>query len=961
MLSRLAVPIALLLSLWLAAFPEGAEADRLTAQSELALYPLNGPYGAVIALAQHPSHPEQLWAIAAAETPLRPVTALYRSMNGGATWEPAGNDLSWLNLTAMAVTATGELLLGTDDGLYRLQTTDKAWRRVALETAISKPELASWPPQGMTIRQIIPSEANRARLYVIAAENQKDASHWLFRSDDGGQSFERFLIQEFGTGPNSGLGRVLVDPANADRLYAATWGGILISSDGGATWEPGGLDPSLSEGIIAVALAPDQPGRLFAVRAIRDDRGTHLAFDQSQDGGRTWSESTIEGLINALPIDLVALPSGRLILSTDRRVLVRPPDGGAWTVTGGDLGEMGAFQLLADRAEPETLWAATPLGVYRQRKGELGWTAYNQGLPPNGRVQALHSSPQSPNVWLAAMAWIPVPGRGSIMSLTPPGVLRTPDGGRSWQVTSGLNGVRVHHLAEAPQQAGRVYAATYQGVCRSEDGGRSWTQCTLTDRIVQKVQAGPGGKVYAGTYGDGLYLSQDGGETWTQIGFAGSSIASMLLRSDGLYVVVQGSNAGLYRTRDDGANWQMLTWPAEPGVEVARLAGNDLILAAAVTGRGLWLSHDAGLTWTQPREMPRDATFDTIWIDPRAPDRIFAARGDAGLWVSEDDGRTWRLEGETLGDNKILDIAADYGTSDGVIVATQMTGVWASGRGRSRQARPSAVDARIEILWPQGWAPVAQATRANLSLRLFRPDSLEPVPCGWAPPVEVWEARDNEPARRLQQARPRRIGDALMSLWDANDMDVSHAQRPEARLYYLVQVPGVITRTSVWAHAADSRTYLPRPAQPTAVSATMPTGREIDARILIVWPHDAAGRPRPVEEADLVNVRAALYLPGTLTSIPPGPDLTVRLMGALDNGVGRVLGIGQMRLVTGQLSYPVWEFDNVDVSAMHHTRSRWTFWLEVDGYLTHSNLWVHGADSRTYYPIPDQPIVGCRP
>ncbi len=966
MLSRVAVAMGLLLSLWLLVIPKGAGGiqpylpDRSAMRPEPALYPLNGPHGAVIALAQHPSRPEQLWAIAAAETPLRPVTALYRSANGGATWEPAGNDLSWLNFTTLAVTAAGDLLLGTDDGLYRRRTTDLTWRRVPLEMAKSQPEQAPWPPQGMTIRQIILSEADPARLYVVAAENQRYAAHWLFRSDDAGQSFERLLIQELEASPNSGLGWVLVDPADANRLYAATWGGILISADGGTSWEPGGLDPSLSEGVIAIALAPHQPGGLFAARAIRDDRGTHLAFDQSQDGGRTWSESTIEGLINAHPIDLIALPSGRLILSTDRGVLVRPSDGGAWAVTGGDLGEMGAFQLLADRASPEMVWAATPLGVYRQRKGELGWTAYNQGLPPNGRIRALYSSPQSPNTWLAAMAWSPAPARGHIQEIPPPSVIRTADGGRSWQVTAGLNGARVYHFAGASQPAERVYAATQRGVCRSEDGGRSWVQCALTDQIVQRVQVGPEGKVYAGTRGDGLYLSLNGGETWAQIGFGGSAITDMWLRSDGLYVVVQGNNAGLYRTRDDGASWQMLSWPAEPEMAVAQLAGNDQVLIAAVPGHGLWLSRDAGLTWAQAPGLPQDATLDTIWADPRRPGRILAAREDAGLWMSEDNGNTWRLIGATLGDNKVLDIAADYGTADGVIVATQMAGIWAGRRGY-RQTPPSAVDARIEILWPQGWAPVAQAMRANLSLRLFWPDSLEPTPCGWTPPVEIWEARDNEPAQRLQQARPRRIGDALAGLWDANDLDVSHAQRPEARLYYLVRVPDVTTRTSVWAHAADSRTYYPRPAHPTAVSDVMPTGGELDARILVVWPHDAAGRPQPVEEAELVNVRAALYLPGTLTSIPPEPRLTVRLMGALDNGVGRALGIGQMRVMSGPSSYPVWEFDNVDVSAIRHTRSHWAFWLEVDGYLTRSNLWVHGANAQTDYPTPDQPIVGCRP
>jgi len=269
------------------------------------------------------------------------------------------------------------------------------------------------------------------------------------------------------------------------------------------------------------------------------------------------------------------------------------------------------------------------------------------------------------------------------------------------------------------------------------------------------------------------------------------------------------------------------------------------------------------------------------------------------------------------------------------------------------------VDARIEIVWPHGWASVEQATRANLSLRLFRPDSLEPTPCGWAPPVEIWEARDSEPGHKLTQAQPRQVGNTQATLWDVNDLDVSYAQKREAKLYYWVRIPGVITRTSVWAHAADPRTYYPQPAWPTAISTTMPIA--LDARVLVVWPHDAAGRFQPVEKADLANVRVALYRPGTLTSIPPAPDLTVRLVGSLDNGVRRTIGIGQMRTIQDGFSYPVWDFDNVDVSAARDPRSRWTFWVEVDGHMTYSNVWMHGVDARTYFPAVDQPIVGCRP
>ena len=307
-------------------------------------------------------------------------------------------------------------------------------------------------------------------------------------------------------------------------------------------------------------------------------------------------------------------------------------------------------------------------------------------------------------------------------------------------------------------------------------------------------------------------------------------------------------------------------------------------------------------------------------------------------------------------------IAADVGGGGTwpVVVTTATAGIWATGRGGRVGAPLTAVDARIEVLWPHGWLPVAEATRANLSLRLFRPDSLEPPPCNWQPRVQLWEARDNEPARLLALAQPRRHGDAYAALWDVNEIDISHAQQSDARLYYMVRVEGMPTRSTVWTHGADPRTYYPLPLWPQAAAKTMPA--QIDARISVVWPHDVAGRLQVVEEAELANVRAALYQSGSLVSVPPAKDLTVRLMGSLDNGVGQNLGIGVMHVISAtSFIYPVWDFDNIDVSASRTARSHWTFWVEVEGHVTASNIWVHGLDARTYLPQVDEPIMGCRP
>ncbi|HOG45479.1 MAG TPA: PKD domain-containing protein [Anaerolineae bacterium] len=124
----------------------------------------------------------------------------------------------------------------------------------------------------------------------------------------------------------------------------------------------------------------------------------------------------------------------------------------------------------------------------------------------------------------------------------------------------------------------------------------------------------------------------------------------------------------------------------------------------------------------------------------------------------------------------------------------------------------------------------------------------------------------------------------------------------------------------------------------------------LDARIEILWPHGGAH----VQGASLANLTAMLFRPGTLESAPPDWSPTMRLWRALDNGVAEPVGVGVKRLVTrGGLTYPVWDFDNVDVAAAQDPAHKLTFTLTVDGVETYSTAWVHGADARTIFPVWD--------
>lgn len=262
---------------------------------------------------------------------------------------------------------------------------------------------------------------------------------------------------------------------------------------------------------------------------------------------------------------------------------------------------------------------------------------------------------------------------------------------------------------------------------------------------------------------------------------------------------------------------------------------------------------------------------------------------------------------------------------------------------------PSAVDAKIQIVWPHDGAPVSQANLANVGTYLLQKGTLKPTPCQWRPNVQLWRAVNNGPARLVGSASLQ--GGTLT--WEHNNVDVSPARDPQNKVFFYVSVEGFSWRSNVWAHAADARTYFPKADVPTGVGAV--TG-PVDAKIEIVWPHGGL----PVSLATKANITANLFLPDTLTSVPPDWNPTVRLWRALNNGVAEEVGTGYKRLVTANgITYPVWDFNNVDVSAARNAANKYYFYLTVDGVQAYSNVWAHGVDARSIVPKKDTLDGGC--
>jgi hypothetical protein len=91
--------------------------------------------------------------------------------------------------------------------------------------------------------------------------------------------------------------------------------------------------------------------------------------------------------------------------------------------------------------------------------------------------------------------------------------------GGEWVVEHPLSGREVTCLASGLANPRRIYAGTRDGVLRSEDGGRSWESSGMEGQIVKSLAVSPHDPdlLYAGTKPAWMFISRDGGGSWAEL------------------------------------------------------------------------------------------------------------------------------------------------------------------------------------------------------------------------------------------------------------------------------------------------------------------------------------------------------------------------------------------------------------------------------------------------------------
>ncbi len=185
--------------------------------------------------------------------------AVYRSLDGGATWAPYAAGLGEVCILDLAAQPAGPryLFAATDQGLFRRLPGEALWRAVPTQVSVgtlwidpARPAVIwgggvglfrsedggnSWTPAGLqeTIHAIAGEPSREDTLYVAGEPTSGEASFW--KTTDGGTTWSPIgqgLPQAYG--PSA----LAVDPAVPDTVYATTGHGPYRSVNGGLGWAP---------------------------------------------------------------------------------------------------------------------------------------------------------------------------------------------------------------------------------------------------------------------------------------------------------------------------------------------------------------------------------------------------------------------------------------------------------------------------------------------------------------------------------------------------------------------------------------------------------------------------------------------------------------------------------------------------------------------------------------------------
>jgi photosystem II stability/assembly factor-like uncharacterized protein len=254
---------------------------------------------------------------------------------------------------------------------------------------------------------------------------------------------------------------------------------------------------------------------------------------------------------------------------------------------------------------------------------------------------------------------------------------RTSDAGTTWNQSSLGSNTYGNDIAINPLNPEVIYVAGYKHdgsawrmtSLRSTNEGQSWvaTQIdTFPSTTVYSVAIDPvdTNVVYVGAYVDTfsvIFKSTDCGTSWTPFNLPGRMyyIYSLYVSPSDHNIVFAGTLYGVCRSTDAGETWTRQS-TNNYNYRIVSVPGKpDLMYSAAYSN--VYRSTDAGMTWTACGTGVQGTTIRTVLTVPSESSTVYCG-STAGMFKSTDCGATWNEVNKGINIGKIPVVSFDPGS-----------------------------------------------------------------------------------------------------------------------------------------------------------------------------------------------------------------------------------------------------------------------------------------------------------
>jgi photosystem II stability/assembly factor-like uncharacterized protein len=646
---------------------------------------------------------------------------VWKTTDYGRTWNPIFDDQPTGSVGALAIApsnpeiiyvGSGEGLrrpdLSTGDGIYKSSDGGRSWQHLGLR-------------DGQQIAAIVvdPHDPNRVLVAVLGHPYGPNAERGVFRSTDGGLTWQKVLYKD----ENTGAIDLAFDPSNSQIIYADMWAsrrppwttgggyngpgsGLYKSTDGGTTWRQlaKGL-PTWAEGLgrIGLGIAPNDSSQIYALVDSPKLGGLY----RSDDAGETWQRINSDDRLWGRGDDFACVrvdPKNKDTIYIANISTYRSTDGGHnFTAIKGAPGGDDYHTIWINPGNPQIIALAVDQGVTISVNGGQTWSSwYNQ---PTAQFYHVITDNQFP-YWVYGgqqeSGSVGTASRSDFGEITfrdwyPVGVEEygyvAPDpldpnliyGGKATKFnrltgqTQDISPVilrtgqyrfnRTAPLMFSPVDPHILYLAS-NVLFKTTDGGNSW-QIISPDLTRQDPGVPPN---------LGVFVESDSAK-----GKHRGVIYSLAPSPKDVNLMWAGTDDGLIHvTRDGGTNWANVTPPElTPWSKIAQMDAShfDIATVYAAVNRFrldnlhpyIYRTHDSGKTWQKiVNGIPDNEPANTVREDPERKGLLFAGT-ERTVYVSFDDGDHWQSLRLNLPATSIRDLVVHQ---DDIVVGTHGRSFW---------------------------------------------------------------------------------------------------------------------------------------------------------------------------------------------------------------------------------------------------------------------------------------------